>query len=426
MSTQAFMDELRWRGLLTQVSDEQGLIDYLDSGCQSLYCGFDPTADSLHVGSLVPLLALRRFQLQGHRPLLLLGGATGMIGDPSGRDNERSLNELETVSNWTQALREQVSGFLEFDTKDGTAAKIVNNLDWTRDLPVVEFLRDIGKHFSVNNMIQRDSVKSRLARTNEGISYTEFSYMLLQAMDFLRLAQNESCFLQIGGSDQWGNIISGIDLIRRYTGRSAFAFTMPLVTKADGTKFGKSAAGAVWIDPRKTSQYVFYQFWLNTADEDVVKFLKLFTFLSQSEIQSLEVEVLDRPELREAQKKLAQEVTTIVHGKQAVLAAERISAALFAGDIGQLLESDLRELQQDGMPCTSCAVGTGLLAVIVEAGLTKSTGEARKLIQANGIKLNGDSIDDVGRGLTFEDALFKRFYLLRKGKKNYHLIIRSC
>ena len=426
MSTQAFMDELRWRGLLTQVSDEQGLIDYLDSGCQSLYCGFDPTADSLHVGSLVPLLALRRFQLQGHRPLLLLGGATGMIGDPSGRDNERSLNELETVSNWTQALREQVSGFLEFDTKDGTAAKIVNNLDWTRDLPVVEFLRDIGKHFSVNSMIQRDSVKSRLARTNEGISYTEFSYMLLQAMDFLRLAQNEGCFLQIGGSDQWGNIISGIDLIRRYTGRSAFAFTMPLVTKADGTKFGKSAAGAVWIDPRKTSQYVFYQFWLNTADEDVVKFLKLFTFLSQSEIQSLEVEVLDRPELREAQKKLAQEVTTIVHGKKAVVAAERISAALFAGDIGQLLESDLRELQQDGMPCTSCAAGTGLLAVIVEAGLTKSTGEARKLIQANGIKLNGDSIDDVGRGLTFEDALFKRFYLLRKGKKNYHLITRSC
>ena len=426
MSTQAFMDELRWRGLLTQVSDEQGLIDYLDSGCQSLYCGFDPTADSLHVGSLVPLLALRRFQLQGHRPLLLLGGATGMIGDPSGRDNERSLNELETVSNWTQALREQVSGFLEFDTKDGTAAKIVNNLDWTRDLPVVEFLRDIGKHFSVNSMIQRDSVKSRLARTNEGISYTEFSYMLLQAMDFLRLAQNEGCFLQIGGSDQWGNIISGIDLIRRYTGRSAFAFTMPLVTKADGTKFGKSAAGAVWIDSRKTSQYVFYQFWLNTADEDVVKFLKLFTFLSQSEVQSLEVEVLDRPELREAQKKLAQEVTTIVHGKQAVVAAERISAALFAGDIGQLLESDLRELQQDGMPCTSCPVGTGLLAAIVEAGLTKSTGEARKLIQANGIKLNGDSIDDVGRGLTFEDALFKRFYLLRKGKKNYHLITRSC
>lgn len=424
MSTQAFIDELRWRGLLTQVSDEQGLLEYLDSGCQSLYCGFDPTADSLHVGSLVPLLALRRFQLQGHRPLLLLGGATGMIGDPSGRDDERSLNAGETVSNWIQALRVQVSGFLEFDTQDGTAAKIVNNLDWTHDLPVIDFLRDIGKHFSVNSMIQRDSVKSRLERTNEGISYTEFSYMLLQAMDFLRLAQNEGCLLQIGGSDQWGNIVSGIDLIRRHTGESAFAFTMPLVTKADGTKFGKSAAGAVWIDPKKTSPYAFYQFWLNTADADVVSFLKLFTFLAQDEIESLEVEIQDRPELRKAHKKLAQEVTTIVHGEQAVVAAERISAALFAGDAGQLLESDLQELQQDGMPCTSCAAGTGLLTAMVEAGLTKSTGEARKLIQANGIKLNGDSIDDVGRDLTFEDALFKHFYLLRKGKKNYHLIAR--
>ena len=424
MNTQAFIDELRWRGLLTQVSDEQGLLEYLDSGCQSLYCGFDPTADSLHVGSLVPLLALRRFQLQGHRPLLLLGGATGMIGDPSGRDDERSLNAGETVSNWIQALRVQVSGFLEFDTQDGTAAKIVNNLDWTHDLPVIDFLRDIGKHFSVNSMIQRDSVKSRLERTNEGISYTEFSYMLLQAMDFLRLAQNEGCLLQIGGSDQWGNIVSGIDLIRRHTGESAFAFTMPLVTKADGTKFGKSAAGAVWIDPKKTSPYAFYQFWLNTADADVVSFLKLFTYLAQDEIESLEVEIQDRPELRKAHKKLAQEVTTIVHGEQAVVAAERISAALFAGDGGQLLESDLQELQQDGMPCTSCAAGTGLLTAMVEAGLTKSTGEARKLIQANGIKLNGDSIDDVGRDLTFEDALFKRFYLLRKGKKNYHLIAR--
>ena len=424
MSTQAFIDELRWRGLLTQVSDEQGLLEYLDSGCQALYCGFDPTADSLHVGSLVPLLALRRFQLQGHRPLLLLGGATGMIGDPSGRDDERSLNAGETVSNWIQALKVQVSAFLEFDTQDGTAAKIVNNLDWTHDLPVIDFLRDIGKHFSVNSMIQRDSVKSRLERTNEGISYTEFSYMLLQAMDFLRLAQNEGCLLQIGGSDQWGNIVSGIDLIRRHTGESAFAFTMPLVTKADGTKFGKSAAGAIWIDPKKTSPYAFYQFWLNTADADVVKFLKLFTFLAQDEIENLEVEIQERPELRQAHKKLAQEVTTIVHGKQAVVAAERISAALFDGNAGQLLESDLQELQQDGLPCTSCAAGTGLLTAMVEARLTKSTGEARKLIQANGIKLNGDSIDDVGRDLTFEDALFKRFYLLRKGKKNYHLIAR--
>ena len=424
MSAQAFIDELRWRGLLTQVSDEEGLLDYLDAGCQSLYCGFDPTAESLHVGSLVPLLALRRFQLQGHRPLLLLGGATGMIGDPSGRDDERSLNTGDMVGAWVQALQAQVSGFLEFEVENDNAAKIVNNLDWTHDLPVIDFLRDIGKHFSVNSMIQRDSVKTRLERSNEGISYTEFSYMLLQAMDFLRLAQSENCLLQIGGSDQWGNIVSGIDLIRRHTGKSAFAFTMPLVTKADGTKFGKSAAGAVWLDPKKTSPYAFYQFWLNTADADVIKFLKLFTFLQQGEIERLEVETCERPEQRQAHKKLAQEVTTIVHGAKAVVAAERISAALFAGDAHELLESDLEELRQDGMPTTGCAVGAGLLTALVESGLTKSTGEARKLVQANGIKLNGESISDVGRDLTFTDALYGNFYLLRKGKKNYHLIVR--
>ena len=424
MSAQAFIDELRWRGLLTQVSDEEGLLDYLDAGCQSLYCGFDPTAESLHVGSLVPLLALRRFQLQGHRPLLLLGGATGMIGDPSGRDDERSLNTGDMVGAWVQALQAQVSGFLEFEAENDNAAKIVNNLDWTHDLPVIDFLREIGKHFSVNSMIQRDSVKTRLERSNEGISYTEFSYMLLQAMDFLRLAQSENCLLQIGGSDQWGNIVSGIDLIRRHTGKSAFAFTMPLVTKADGTKFGKSAAGAVWLDPKKTSPYAFYQFWLNTADADVIKFLKLFTFLQQGEIERLEVETCERPEQRQAHKKLAQEVTTIVHGAKAVVAAERISAALFAGDAHELLESDLEELRQDGMPTTGCAVGAGLLTALVESGLTKSTGEARKLLQANGIKLNGESISDVGRDLTFADALYGNFYLLRKGKKNYHLIVR--
>ena len=424
MSAQAFIDELRWRGLLTQVSDEEGLLNYLDAGCQSLYCGFDPTAESLHVGSLVPLLALRRFQLRGHRPLLLLGGATGMIGDPSGRDDERSLNTEDVVGAWVQALQAQVSGFLEFEIENDSAAKIVNNLDWTHDLPVIDFLREIGKHFSVNSMIQRDSVRTRLERSNEGISYTEFSYMLLQAMDFLRLAQSENCLLQIGGSDQWGNIVSGIDLIRRHTGKSAFAFTMPLVTKADGTKFGKSAAGAVWLDSKKTSPYAFYQFWLNTADADVIKFLKLFTFLQRSEIERLEVETCDRPEQRQAHKKLAQEVTKIVHGAKAVVAAERISAALFAGDAHELLESDLEELRQDGMPTTGCAVGAGLLTALVESGLTKSTGEARKLVQANGIKLNGESISDVGRDLTFADALYGNFYLLRKGKKNYHLIVR--
>ena len=424
MSAQAFIDELRWRGLLTQVSDEAGLLEHLDTGYRTLYCGFDPTADSLHIGSLVPLLALRRFQLQGHRPLLLLGGATGLIGDPSGRDDERSLNQEKTVSTWVDALRAQVSRFLDFDAVDGSAAKIVNNLDWTADLGVIEFLRDIGKHFSVNGMIQRESVKARLERAEQGISYTEFSYMLLQAMDFLRLAQNEGCSLQIGGSDQWGNIVSGIDLIRRHMGQAAYAFTMPLVTKADGTKFGKSASGAVWLDPQKTSPYAFYQFWLNSADADVANFLRLFTFLTRQEIADLEVLMQERPERREAHRKLAQEVTELVHGADAVVAAERISASLFSGDTQSLLECDLDELQQDGLSSSVCEEGGGLLTVLVDAGLSKSTGEARKLIQGNGVKLNGVPVSDVARTLDFDDALFQRFYLIRKGKKNYHLVVR--
>ena len=399
------------------------MIEHLDGGRRTLYCGFDPTADSLHIGSLVPLLALQRFQLQGHRPLLLLGGATGLIGDTSGRDDERSLNREDTVGAWVDALRDQVSSFLDFETADGSAAKIVNNLDWTSDLSVIDFLRDIGKHFSVNAMIQRESVKARLERAEQGISYTEFSYMLLQAMDFLRLAQNEGCSVQIGGSDQWGNIVSGIDLIRRHMGETAYAFTMPLVTKADGTKFGKSATGAIWLDPQKTSPYTFYQFWLNSADADVGSFLKLFTFLDQQEIAGLEALTEEHPERREAHRKLAQEVTGLVHGADAVIAAERISASLFSGDTQSLLESDLNELLQDGLSSSVCEPGVGILTVLVEAGLTKSTGEARKLIQGNVIKLNGIPVSDVSRTLDFDDALFQCFYLIRKGKKNYHLIV---
>jgi tyrosyl-tRNA synthetase len=316
-----------------------------------------------------------------------------------------------------------VSSFLDFETADGSAAKIVNNLDWTSDLSVIDFLRDIGKHFSVNAMIQRESVKARLERAEQGISYTEFSYMLLQAMDFLRLAQNEGCSVQIGGSDQWGNIVSGIDLIRRHMGETAYAFTMPLVTKADGTKFGKSATGAIWLDPQKTSPYTFYQFWLNSADADVGSFLKLFTFLDQQEIAGLEALMEEHPERREAHRKLAQEVTGLVHGADAVIAAERISASLFSGDTQSLLERDLNELRQDGLSSSVCEPGVGILTVLVEAGLTKSTGEARKLIQGNGIKLNGMPVSDVSRTLDFDDALFQRFYLIRKGKKNYHLIV---
>jgi tyrosyl-tRNA synthetase len=423
MDPQAFIEELRWRGLVMQMSDEDGLVDYLGSGQRTLYCGFDPTADSLHIGSLVPLLALRRFQQQGHRPLLLLGGATGLIGDPSERADERSLNGSDTVGMWVEALRGQVERFLDFGAADGSAAKIVNNLDWTAGLSVIDFLRDIGKHFSVNSMIQRESVKARLERVDQGISYTEFSYMLLQGMDFLHLAENEDCHLQIGGSDQWGNIVSGIDLIRRQTGGSAYGMTMPLVTKADGTKFGKTATGAIWLDPKKTSPYTFYQFWLNTADPDVGKFLRLFTFLDKQAIGELEALMEEHPERREAHRKLAQEVTTLVHGPEALAAAERITAAMFAGDISSLHEQDLQELYQDGLPSSVCAAGTGLLTALVDSGLTKSTGEARKLIQGNGIKLNGISVSDPKAELTADEALFQRFYLIRKGKKNYHLMM---
>jgi len=423
MDPQAFVEELRWRGLVMQVSDEEGLLEYLGSGQKTLYCGFDPTADSLHIGSLVPLLALRRFQEQGHRPLLLLGGATGLIGDPSGRDDERSLNGSDTVGLWVEALRAQVERFLDFEAADGSAAKIVNNLDWTAGLDVIDFLRDIGKHFSVNSMIQRESVKARLERDDQGISYTEFSYMLLQAMDFLRLSESEACHLQIGGSDQWGNIVSGIDLIRRHTGVSAYGLTLPLVTKADGTKFGKSASGAIWLDPKKTSPYTFYQFWLNTADADVGNFLRLFTFIDRQAIDDLEALMDQHPERREAHRKLAQEVTRLVHGNDALTAAERITAAMFAGDMSSLQEQDLMELHQDGLPSSVCSAETGLLTALVEAGLTKSTGEARKLIQGNGIKLNGNSVTDAKAVLTSDEALFQRFYLIRKGKKNYHLLM---
>ena len=290
------IEEFSWRGLIAQVSNEERLVGHLGQP-RSVYCGFDPTADSLHIGSLVPLLALKRFQLAGHRPVLLLGGATGLVGDPSGRDDERSLNQSETVGQWVESLRAQVSRFLDFDGPAG--AIVCNNLDWTQELDVISFLRDIGKHFSVNAMVQRESVKARLEREGQGISYTEFSYMLLQATDFLELARREDCLVQIGGSDQWGNIVSGIDLIRRHMGKEAYALTMPLVTKADGSKFGKTAAGAVWLDSSKTSPYSFYQFWFNSADADVEKFLKLFTFMSQQEIHDLVEQSAEAPEKKD-------------------------------------------------------------------------------------------------------------------------------
>ena len=417
------LDELEARRLIAQVSDKEGLRDHLATGPRTLYCGFDPTADSLHIGNLVPLLTLRRFQSAGHRPILVLGGATGLIGDPSGRESERSLNDASVVAGWVERIRSQVAPFLDFD---GTAAaRIVNNLDWTRDLELISFLRDLGKHFSVNAMIARESVRRRLQQQDEGISYTEFSYMLLQANDYLQLARRYGCSLQIGGSDQWGNIISGMDLVRRRLGREAFALTLPLVTRADGAKFGKTAAGTVWLNPTKTSPYSFFQFWLNTADADVVAYLRQFSLLDLEEIDALADAVATLPEKRQAQTRLAEHLTSLVHGARALQAVRRITACLFDGDPRTLQEEDLRQLELDGMECVRLQDDRlGLLAAVVASGLAPSNGAARRLVAGKGIYLNGELQEDPNRVLDFADALFGRYTLLRRGKKNWRLLVR--
>jgi tyrosyl-tRNA synthetase len=418
------LDELRARGLVAQISDEPALAEHLARESRTLYCGFDPTAESLHIGNLVPLLTLRRFQLAGHKPILLLGGATGLIGDPSGRSSERNLNAPEVVAGWVDRIRAQVERFVDFEGANG--ARVVNNLDWTTNLSVITFLREIGKHFSVNAMINRDSVRSRLDREGEGISYTEFSYMLLQAMDYLHLAQVYDCSLQVGGSDQWGNIVSGMDLVRRKLHRESFALTVPLVTKADGTKFGKSAGGAVWLDSNKTSPYTFYQFWLNTSDADVANFLRLFTFVETTEIAALIASHERAPEQRQAQRRLARELTAMVHGAAALESAERITAGLFDGALVDLSEDDLRQLALDGMDCTEILEDeVGLLDLLTRTGLAQSNGAGRKLVVSGGVSLNGATVTDVDLRLGWRDALYNRYHLLRRGKKNWHLVRRG-
>ena len=422
------LDTLERRGLVTQVSDRARLGEHLAGASRTLYCGFDPTADSLHIGSLVPLLTLRRFQIEGHRPIVLLGGATGLIGDPSFRDDERGLNDAEIVEGWVERIRRQVEPLLEFGGSSG--AIMANNLDWTHGLDLIGFLREVGKHFSVNAMIQRDSVKNRLERAGAGISYTEFSYMLLQANDYLELARRHGCTLQVGGSDQWGNIVSGIDLVRRRLRREVFALTVPLVTRADGVKFGKTAEGAVWLDPARTSPYSFYQYWLNSADADVIRFLKFFTFLDLAEIDALESEMQKTPESRSAQARLADEVTALVHGREALRSAQRISKCLFGGSVQSLEEGDLEQLRLDGMDCTEVPEpqdprGTGLLAAVTHCNLADSLGAARRLVEAGGISVNGEVQHDSRRFLDFSDALHGRYYLLRRGKKSWHLLVRN-
>lgn len=417
----SILASLTRRGLIAQVSDRVGLEEHLAGGSRSIYAGFDPTAPSLQVGNLVPLLMLRRLQLAGHRPIVVLGGATGAIGDPSGRTEERTLNSAETIEAWVESIGHQVARFV--DTDGSNAGLVVNNLEWTRDLDVISFLRDVGKHFSVNAMIQRDFVRSRLEREGSGISYTEFSYALLQAFDFLQLARLYDCQVQLGGSDQWGNLVAGIDLVRRVLRRPAYAMSMPLATKRDGTKFGKSAAGAVWLDAERTSPYAFYQFWLNSADADVGNFLRCFTLVNDGTIDAAHASMDAHPERREAQRLLAAEATRLVHGDAGVSSAERITAALFDGDIRSLVADDMAQLERDGMERTEITPGTGLLTALTAAGLANSNGAARRLVQGNGVRLNGTAITDPTVRLDTVDALHGRFHLLRRGRKNWHLLI---
>ena len=417
----SLLNELSVRGLLAQVSDRAALEEHFASGQRTLYVGFDPTAPSLQVGNLVPLLALRRAQLLGHRPIVVVGGATGLIGDPSGRADERALQDAATVAEWVDAIRGQVGRFID---GDGPAAgRVVNNLDWTRDVRMLDFLRDVGKHFSVNAMTQRDSVRSRLARDGEGISYTEFSYMLLQAYDFLELARRYDCTVQLGGSDQWGNIVSGVDLVRRALRRQAYALTVPLVTRQDGAKFGKSAAGAVWLDAERTSPYAFYQFWMNAADADAGHFLRCFTLLPAPAIEAAETAARVRPEERPAQRLLAAEATRLVHGEAAVGAAERITGALFSGDVRGLQASELALLAQDGMATTAVAAGEGLLAALTRAGLAASNSAARRLVEGGGVRVNGVVETDAARRLDATGALHQRYHVVRRGRKHWHMLV---
>lgn len=427
--TAALIDDLKARGLINQATAEDELNDHLQSGMRTLYCGFDPTADSLHIGSLVPLLTLKRFQQAGHKPIALVGGATGLIGDPSFKTQERKLNGPDVVSGWVEKLTSQVSRFIDFDSGDNSAL-VVNNLDWVGQINVLDFLRDVGKHFSVNNMIQKESVKQRIDREGEGISFTEFTYMLLQSFDFAELARRDGCSLQIGGSDQWGNIVGGVDLARRMYSKHVFGLTLPLVTKSDGTKFGKTESGTIWLDPSKTSPYAFYQFWMNTADADVYTFLRYFTFLSIERIVEIEEADAQAQGRKSAQPILAEEVTRLVHGEEGLTSAKRITRALFSGETADLSESELEQLKLDGLPSSYLQLDglsdTPMTSLFADCGLASAGREVKDALGRNAVIVNGNAKgmeDNMKCDLVFvkENALFGRFFLIKLGKKKYHL-----
>lgn len=415
------LQDLEFRGLINQMTDEEGLQKLLSEESISLYCGFDPTGDSLHIGHLLPVLMLKRFQVAGHKPIGVVGGATGMIGDPSGKKAERTLNTTETVQMYSERIRTQLLPFLSFEGEN--AAKVVNNFDWTGELDVITFLRDIGKNFGLNYMLAKDSVASRL---EAGISFTEFSYMILQSYDFLKLYQDHNCKLQIGGSDQWGNITAGMELIRKTEEDSkAFGLTVPLVTKADGSKFGKTEGGAIWLDPEKTTPYEFYQFWINTDDRDVVKYLKYFTFLSKEEILELEKQFNEAPEQRVAQKALAAEVTKLVHGEKALDQAIKITEALFSGSVKELTADEIKQGFKDVPTFALNEAEMGLVDVLVAAKISPSKRQAREDVQNGAVYVNGDRVQEVAKVLSKLDAIEEQFIIIRRGKKKYHLITLS-
>ena len=413
----SILDELEWRGLIAQSTDRDVLAAELESGPITVYSGFDPTAPSLHAGHLIPLLTLRRFQQGGHRPIVLAGGATGMIGDP--RDTgERTLNTADTVAEWADRIRGQLERFVDFDDSP-TGAVVQNNLSWTSELSAIEFLRDIGKYFSVNVMLDRDTVRRRLE--GDGISYTEFSYMLLQANDYVELHRRHQCVLQIGGSDQWGNIIAGVRLVRQKSAASVHALTVPLVTSADGTKFGKSTGGGnLWLDPEMTTPYAWYQYFVNTADADVIRYLRWFTFLSADELAELEAVTAERPQQREAQRRLARELTTLVHGEHATEAVEHASAALFGrGELTRLDESTLRAaLRETSIAELTSGTPDGIVDLLVASGLAPSKGAARRTIAEGGAYVNNTKIDDETWAPQPTDFLHGRWLVLRRGKRN--------
>ncbi|WP_246941273.1 tyrosine--tRNA ligase [Bacillus pinisoli] len=414
------LKDLEFRGLIHQVTDQEGLEKVLSEEKIKLYCGFDPTADSLHIGNLLQIVTLRRFQLAGHSPVALVGGATGLIGDPSGKANERTLNSSEVVEQFTEKIRMQLSRFLDFEHAVNPAT-IANNFDWIGKLDVISFLRDVGKSFGLNYMLAKDSVQSRL---DAGISFTEFSYMILQSYDFLKLYETQGVRLQIGGSDQWGNITAGLELIRKSVEDSkAFGLTAPLVTKADGTKFGKTESGTIWLDREKVSPYEFYQFWINTDDRDVMKFIKCFTFLSKEEIEAIEQDMVEAPERRTAQKRLAEEVTTFVHGEEALKQAIRISEALFSGSIGDLTGEEIKEGFKD-VPSFEIPASEqpGLVDLLVQSKISSSKRQAREDISNGAIYINGERIQEVDFVVSEDQRIESAYTVIRRGKKKYYLI----